>query len=772
MAVTKDRYQLEIETRQAQASLVRLSTIMKGFAAVIAVDQIVDFGKAMINASKQMQSLENQLRLVTTSSADLTRLMGLLREEAVKNRTAFASTVELFTKLRVATEELGVSEERVIKVVGKLSQALQVAGADAATTNSVIRQFSQAMASGTVRGDEFNSLVEGLGPALAIMARESGITVGELRRLSQAGELTAEKMLELLENSNSLTEAFNKMKPTLDTLETQLSDAFDAALIKVGEVTGATQGYENALQRLTRLLSDFADLQGSLTEMSPGDIFKEAREGAIGLDAAIYELSERLRNDNWTLGLSLSDEEEAAIKGILDQLTILKVERDIAAKVAQQAAEKEADALKTQREALASVLAPHKKFIDQAKEFAKTDYRTELEKANQRIIDAEIVIEQLNLAFERSNGQIDNFVMLLRGAENELQAATEEVKKLQEQAAKDIKLEGFEKFYADLLEDSKDIVDTTNYVREAQMKLFQDMKAGTITVEQFREAMEILRETQNALSGDTDMLADNVNDFIRNMVDGTDDLRAELETLNMDPLEKQLHDIENNLTRDMQRQITELKEQLGEFDADTINQQVERVRTATQAQIQQQKELARQIYEQQRSFEYGWSKAYKSYEDDATNAAKKAEDMFKKTSKGIEDSIVSFVKTGKFEFKSLISDILEQLLRSQIQQIIAQTFQMPFGGGGGTVGGGLGDLFAGFFANGGQIPAGKFGVVGERGPELVTGPATVTPMGAGGAVTYNINAVDAASFKQMIARDPGFIHAVASQGARKVPMGR
>ena len=68
-----------------------------------------------------------------------------------------------------------------------------------------------------------------------------------------------------------------------------------------------------------------------------------------------------------------------------------------------------------------------------------------------------------------------------------------------------------------------------------------------------------------------------------------------------------------------------------------------------------------------------------------------------------------------------------------------------------------------------MIPAGSFGVVGERGPELVSGPAQVTPITAGGNVTYNINAVDASSFKQLVARDPQFIHAIAQQGARKVP---
>lgn len=88
-----------------------------------------------------------------------------------------------------------------------------------------------------------------------------------------------------------------------------------------------------------------------------------------------------------------------------------------------------------------------------------------------------------------------------------------------------------------------------------------------------------------------------------------------------------------------------------------------------------------------------------------------------------------------------------------------------FSGGFGT-GSDFGNLdFGGFFANGGTIPRGRYGIVGERGPEYVAGPAQVSPM-MGTNVTYNINAVDAASFRSMIAADPSFIHAVAMQGGK------
>jgi len=67
------------------------------------------------------------------------------------------------------------------------------------------------------------------------------------------------------------------------------------------------------------------------------------------------------------------------------------------------------------------------------------------------------------------------------------------------------------------------------------------------------------------------------------------------------------------------------------------------------------------------------------------------------------------------------------------------------GGGGGGLLGGLGSMFGGFFANGGTLGAGKFGIAGENGPEIIHGPAGVTPMQNGGnapAVNITIQAID------------------------------
>ena len=180
-------------------------------------------------------------------------------------------------------------------------------------------------------------------------------------------------------------------------------------------------------------------------------------------------------------------------------------------------------------------------------------------------------------------------------------------------------------------------------------------------------------------------------------------------------------------------------------------------------------EQLRKRQEAERSFSTGFSNAMENYISDATNAARIARDVFTTATKGMEDALMKFVKTGKLSFRSLITDMLETILRSQIQAIVAQIFSIGKGAGS-QIGKILG--IPGF-ANGGMIGSDGPVLVGERGPEIISGAAgrMVTPNNqlGGGMVTYNINAVDAMSFKQMIAQDPQFIYALTEQGRRSVP---
>jgi len=171
----------------------------------------------------------------------------------------------------------------------------------------------------------------------------------------------------------------------------------------------------------------------------------------------------------------------------------------------------------------------------------------------------------------------------------------------------------------------------------------------------------------------------------------------------------------------------------------------------------------------------GWNDAFAKYKGDAENAALQSKTYFESFTKGFEDAIVRFVQTGKLSFKDLANSLIADFARIQAKKALAGLF----GGGGISSGGFLGKLFGGFFADGGSPPMNKVSVVGERGPELFVPKqaGNIVPNGmlGGGqtvntAVTYNIQAVDAQSFKTLLARDPEFIHNVAEQGRRQLPI--
>jgi lambda family phage tail tape measure protein len=185
---------------------------------------------------------------------------------------------------------------------------------------------------------------------------------------------------------------------------------------------------------------------------------------------------------------------------------------------------------------------------------------------------------------------------------------------------------------------------------------------------------------------------------------------------------------------------------------------------------------------QQEDFGAGWQKAYRQYVENSRNGFNQAGAAFSTLSRGFEDSIVKFVQTGKLSFKDLFNDLIAQAVRAQSNKLLSSIlgslggsfFGSLFGGGGPT------PLGIGSYAMGGNPPVNRPSLIGENGPELFVprSAGTIVPngqFGGGGtvnntAVTYSIQAVDAQSFKSLLARDPEFIHNVAEQGRRSMPI--
>jgi lambda family phage tail tape measure protein len=161
-------------------------------------------------------------------------------------------------------------------------------------------------------------------------------------------------------------------------------------------------------------------------------------------------------------------------------------------------------------------------------------------------------------------------------------------------------------------------------------------------------------------------------------------------------------------------------------------------------------QLAKQtktLYDQSRTFATGWKKAFNDYKDAATNSAAAAARVFDKFTSGLEDALVNFAKTGKFEWRNFVADMAEELLRSQIKRTIAglgDSFGLGslFGGsGGGAPGDAPSNPSYTYIVNGGDVGGIVGSMAGGNGLGSIFGgggsaraPSTTSGGGIGGMI--------------------------------------
>lgn len=189
-------------------------------------------------------------------------------------------------------------------------------------------------------------------------------------------------------------------------------------------------------------------------------------------------------------------------------------------------------------------------------------------------------------------------------------------------------------------------------------------------------------------------------------------------------------------------------------------------------------------WDAEHSWETGVTKALNNYIDTVTNAAAQSERLFTNAFKGMEDALVSFVQTGKLNFKSLANSIIADLIRIQIQNSIMKplaqaTSGMSLSGMFSSAGNFLSGLFK---ADGGPVAGGQPYIVGEQGPEwfVPNGAGTIVPNGkspstSGGSdgstataqapinINFSVRAMDARSFQSAMVQNKAVVVGIVNQ---------
>lgn len=229
MATTK-YIDIKLRTKSAETSADKLDGKMKGLGATadktsksfgVLSKVAAAIGTAIVTGqvtryADAYTSLQNQVRQTTKSTEELTQRTKDLLDISNRSRAGISSTSELYTQLVLSTENLNLSTEEQLRLTETITKSFAVSGKSAADAAGSIRQLGQAFASGTLRGDEFNSIAEGAPEIMRALQRSLNLTQGELRDLAATGGITAKILVDALgEAAEVIDTKFNDSTVTM-----------------------------------------------------------------------------------------------------------------------------------------------------------------------------------------------------------------------------------------------------------------------------------------------------------------------------------------------------------------------------------------------------------------------------------------------------------------------------------------------------------------------------------------------------------------------------
>ena len=244
----KSVQRLEAQMRRSSGAI---GGQIKGLAAAFAG---AFTGRELVGLIDGFTRLQNSLRVAGLEGQNLERVQSQLLELSSKYGVGIEGLADLFGKATDAGRSFGASQDQVVKLTEATAQALKITGTSAAQAQGAILGLSQALASGTVRAEEYNQINEGgLRPLLQAAAATAkyGGDINKLRSDILAGKVASQELFSLIEEgSKILNERASKATLTLagavEALTSRLTVYVGSASSAQG-VTGALAGAISAL---------------------------------------------------------------------------------------------------------------------------------------------------------------------------------------------------------------------------------------------------------------------------------------------------------------------------------------------------------------------------------------------------------------------------------------------------------------------------------------------------------------------------------------------
>ncbi|WP_316514739.1 tape measure protein [Klebsiella aerogenes] len=319
----------------AAKKMDELQTNINRVAGAIAASLVVDWGKAFLVAADNMSQLNARIERLTGSAATASQTMQSLMRISSATGGSLQDTAKLWETLSTALRDTGATNGQIIQLTETLQKIGRIGGSSTEEMANALRQFGQSISSGTIRAEEFNSILEQMPELARQIAAGMGVSIGELRQLMLDGKLSAEDALNAIQKqTGSVNAEFEKLPRTLSQANTALTNSFLSMIDSVNQATGASSGMVAVIDSLTAALDRLAGK-------------------AISADAQIADLNStaemftrRARTWSW-LGLDGWEAQNKALAGLSNKAAMLVGDLAAVTKASQTAANTKPIEIKT-----------------------------------------------------------------------------------------------------------------------------------------------------------------------------------------------------------------------------------------------------------------------------------------------------------------------------------------------------------------------------------------------------------------------------------------
>lgn len=210
----------------------------------------------LVNTSDQLTSINARLRLMTGSAEAAAAAQEEIYQAAMRSRGAYADMADFVSQLGTVAGNAFTGTDELVAFAEQIQKQMAISGASGASAQAALVQLTQGLASGTLRGEELNSVLEQTPMIAQTIAEYMGVTTGEMRELASEGKVTAEVVKNAMLGAAEETNAqFEQMPMTWAQVWTMFQNV---AIQALDPVLDAISWLANHLEELAPILAGLA----------------------------------------------------------------------------------------------------------------------------------------------------------------------------------------------------------------------------------------------------------------------------------------------------------------------------------------------------------------------------------------------------------------------------------------------------------------------------------------------------------------------------------